>query len=52
MFLRHLKRLKNGLREFGHIGYDGGKANSLHSVVVPSFDMQLCEDVHLQSGHL
>jgi len=36
------------------VGYDGGKAKriSKHSVWVPSFDMQLCEDVHLMFGHL
>lgn len=38
----------------GIVGYDGGKmkANCDHSVWVPSFDMQLCEDVHLMFGHL
>ena len=45
---------KMGCVSLGVLGYDGGKAKSLcdHSVVVPSFDMQLCEDVHLQFGHL
>ena len=45
---------KLGCVSLGVLGYDGGKAKSLcdHSVVVPSFDMQLCEDVHLQFGHL
>lgn len=35
-------------------GYDGGKLVPMaqHSVLVPSFDMQLCEDVHLMFGHL
>lgn len=38
----------------GIVGYDGGKMKPLcdHSVWVPSFDMQLCEDVHLMFGHM
>lgn len=38
----------------GVVGYDGGKLMSIckHSVWVPSFDMQLCEDVHLMFGHM
>lgn len=36
------------------VGYDGGKLKPIakHSVWVPSFDMQLCEDVHLMFGHM
>ena len=36
------------------VGYDGGKLleMSKYSVLVPSFDMQLCEDVHLMFGHM
>jgi D-sedoheptulose 7-phosphate isomerase len=36
------------------VGYDGGKLKPMarHSVHVPSFDMQLCEDVHLMFGHM
>ncbi len=36
------------------VGYDGGKLKPMaqHSVWVPSFDMQLCEDVHLMFGHM
>ena len=36
------------------VGYDGGalKRIARHSVWVPSFDMQLCEDVHLVFGHM
>lgn len=36
------------------VGYDGGKLKPLakQSVWVPSFDMQLCEDVHLMFGHM
>src|SRR5437667_5344830 len=31
------------------VGYDGGKLKNLarHAVWIPSFDMQLCEDMHL-----
>jgi len=38
----------------GVVGYDGGKMVPLcdHSVWVPSFDMQLCEDIHLMFGHM
>ncbi len=38
----------------GVVGYDGGKMMSMcdHSVWVPSFDMQLCEDLHLMFGHM
>ena len=38
----------------GVVGYDGGKMLALcdHSVHIPSFDMQLCEDVHLMFGHM
>jgi D-sedoheptulose 7-phosphate isomerase len=36
------------------VGYDGGKIKiaAKQSVWVPSFDMQLCEDVHLMFGHM
>jgi D-sedoheptulose 7-phosphate isomerase len=36
------------------VGYDGGalKRIAKHSVWVPSYDMQLCEDVHLMFGHM
>jgi D-sedoheptulose 7-phosphate isomerase len=36
------------------VGYDGGKLKPLakYSVWVPSFDMQLCEEVHLMFGHM
>lgn len=44
----------NGADTLGIVGYDGGKLISLakHNVWVPSFDMQLCEDVHLMFGHM
>ena len=36
------------------VGYDGGalKRIARHSVWVPSFDMQLCEEFHLMFGHM
>jgi D-sedoheptulose 7-phosphate isomerase len=36
------------------VGYDGGKLMPIcdQSVWVPSFDMQLCEDIHLMFGHM
>jgi D-sedoheptulose 7-phosphate isomerase len=36
------------------VGYDGGKLKAMakQSVWVPSFDMQLCEDLHLMFGHM
>ncbi len=41
-------------RVLGVVGYDGGKMMPMcdHSVWVQSFDMQLCEDVHLMFGHM
>ena len=36
------------------VGYDGGALRGLakHCVWVPSFDMQLCEEMHLMFGHM
>ena len=36
------------------VGYDGGKSKliSKESVWINSFDMQLCEDLHLMFGHM
>lgn len=36
------------------VGYDGGKSKLLskYSVWIKSFDMQLCEDLHLMFGHM
>lgn len=36
------------------VGYDGGRLKQIakQAVWVPSFDMQLCEDVHLMFGHM
>jgi D-sedoheptulose 7-phosphate isomerase len=43
-----------GGKILGIVGYDGGKMKPMcdHSVWVRSFDMQLCEDVHLMFGHM
>jgi D-sedoheptulose 7-phosphate isomerase len=45
---------REGGKVLGVVGYDGGKMMTMcdHSVWVPSFDMQLCEDVHLMLGHM
>jgi len=44
----------NNIDTLGVVGYDGGKLihQAKHSVLVPTFDMQLCEDVHLMFGHM
>ena len=36
------------------LGYDGGQAIKMagHAFLVPSFDMQVCEDIHLMFGHI
>ena len=36
------------------VGYDGGVAKTIakYSAWVPSYDMQLCEDIHLMFGHM
>jgi D-sedoheptulose 7-phosphate isomerase len=43
-----------GGKVLGVVGYDGGKMMPMcdHSVWVKSFDMQLCEDIHLMFGHM
>lgn len=45
---------KNGINTLGILGYDGGKLMPMvqHAFLVPSFDMQLCEDIHLMFGHM
>ena len=42
-----------GAETLSIVGYDGGllKKISKHCVWIPSFDMQLCEDVQLMFGH-
>lgn len=44
----------NGADTLAVVGYDGGKLMPLakQHILVPSFDMQLCEDVHLMFGHM
>lgn len=44
----------HGVSTLGIVGYDGGKLLPMvqHAFLVPSFDMQLCEDVHLMFGHM
>ena len=43
-----------GGKVLGVVGYDGGKMMPMcdQCVWVSSFDMQLCEDVHLMFGHM
>lgn len=43
-----------GGKVLGIVGYNGGQLMPMcdHSVWVRSFDMQLCEDVHLMFGHM
>lgn len=45
---------KNKGKTIAFLGYDGGEAIKIaaHSVLVPSFDMQVCEDIHLKLGHI
>ena len=44
----------NNGKTMAFLGYDGGEAIKIafHSVLVPSFDMQVCEDIHLKLGHI
>jgi D-sedoheptulose 7-phosphate isomerase len=43
-----------GAQTLAFVGYDGGQLGQIakHVVLVPSFDMQLCEDIHLMLGHM
>jgi len=45
---------ENGGTSIAFVGYDGGKLKDLahHTIHVPSFDMQICEDAHLSIGHI
>lgn len=45
---------QSGARTLAIVGYDGGRLKEIadHNVWVPSFDMQICEDVHLMFGHM
>ena len=49
---KHVRK-KNG-KVISLIGFDGGKLKKLsnHYIHVPSYDMQLCEDIHLMIGHI
>lgn len=42
------------MRTIAVVGYDGGKlvGNVDQCFHVPSFDMQICEDIHLMFGHI
>jgi D-sedoheptulose 7-phosphate isomerase len=44
----------NGADTLAIVGYDGGALKKIakKNVWVPSFDMQLCEDIHLMFGHM
>jgi D-sedoheptulose 7-phosphate isomerase len=44
----------HGATTLAVVGYDGGRLKQVagHAVWVPSFDMQLCEDVHLMFCHM
>jgi len=44
----------NGAVTLALVGYDGGRLKQVarQAVWVPSFDMQLCEDMHLIFGHM
>ena len=53
--LEAINTAKNlGGEVLGVLGYDGGQALSLCDATfhVPSWDMQICEDIHLSFGHL
>ena len=43
-----------GAETLAIVGYDGGLAKKIAKNVcwIPSFDMQLCEDIHLMIGHM
>ena len=45
---------ENGGVTLAVCGYDGGKIKKLaqHALHVPSFDMQICEDLHFVFGHM
>lgn len=43
-----------GITSLALVGYDGGECLKIsdHNVHIPSFDMQVCEDIHLILGHI
>lgn len=53
--IKALKTAKKiGGKTLGVLGYDGGTALPICDAAfhTPSFDMQICEDIHLSFGHL
>ena len=44
----------NNANSLAIVGYDGGEliSTAKHCLHIPTFDMQLCEDVHLMFGHM
>lgn len=44
----------NNANTLAIVGYDGGKLMSVakYCLHIPTFDMQLCEDIHLMFGHM
>lgn len=49
-----LKANELNLKVISFIGYNGGKLKDISDIVfhVPSFDMQICEDIHLTAMHM
>ena len=45
---------RKGAGTLAIVGYDGGELIKIakHSILIPSFDMQLCEDIQLMFGHI
>lgn len=45
---------KKKCKTISFVGFDGGKLKNISDYVVhvPSFDMQICEDIHLMLGHM
>jgi D-sedoheptulose 7-phosphate isomerase len=43
-----------GIKSLALVGYDGGKCGMMsdYKVHIPSFDMQICEDIHVMLGHI
>jgi len=42
------------LKVISFVGFDGGRLKNLSDISfhVPSFDMQICEDIHLMAMHI
>ena len=49
-----LEAAKQKVKTIAFVGYDGGKLKNVcdYCVHIPSFDMQICEDLHLSLGHV